>query len=226
MSLYGKKGLHFKWSDNNEKLKKLDTVSFNLPAFRSQDGFAVCPMAGACATVCYARQGRYVIAPVRATREFNLALVRSLKGAKIADLLAEDISKFRQTVIRVHDSGDFFDQNYLSAWLTVASMFPDKRFYAYTKSLHLDWTATPSNFQKVQSVGGLMDKSINPKESHSRIFASHKDRLVAGYVNGNINDAPAIRGDNKIGLVYHGTKHLKDGQVRWLSLRPVLGPSQ
>jgi len=66
-----------------------------------------------------------------------------------------------------------------------------------------------------------MDDAINPEESHSRIFASHRDRREAGYVNGNTNDKPAIRGDQKIGLVYHGTRNLKEGQVRWLKENAV-----
>ena len=51
-------GLTLHWSDGNEKLKRTRVVSFNLPAFRSADGFVVCPGAAGCANVCYARQGR------------------------------------------------------------------------------------------------------------------------------------------------------------------------
>lgn len=207
--------LHLKWSTGNEKLKKLDTISFNLPAFRSADGFHVCPKAGACATLCYARQGRFMMPAVAATREFNLAVVRGNLDDFVA-MASADLARIKNKIVRVHDSGDFFSQEYMDAWFTLARLHPKKRFYAYTKSLHLDRSRKPRNFQIIQSVGGLLDAQINTRSSHSKIFATVKDRKLAGYVNGNVNDGPAIRGERRIGLVYHGNKHLKDGQVRWL----------
>jgi hypothetical protein len=207
--------LNLKWSKGNTKLEKLDTVSFNLPAFKSADGFKVCPKAGACATVCYARQGRYVMPNVAKSREFNLAIVRD-SVERFEALAAEDLGRIRNRIVRVHDSGDFFSQRYLDAWFRLAERFPEKKFYAYTKSLHLDWSGCPGNFQLIQSVGGLMDDAIDKRKSHSRIFASHHDRIKAGYVNGNKDDQPAIDGERAIGLVYHGVRNLKEGQIRWL----------
>lgn len=208
--------MNLKWSTANSKLKKTGTVSFNLPAFRSADGFVVCPKAGGCATLCYARQGYYVMPQVAATREFNLAAVRkSLKAfteAAVADLQ----SRPKWRTIRIHDSGDFFSQDYLNAWFKVVAAFPEKRFYAYTKSLHLDFSAAPANLQIIQSAGGIMDKQIDTAKSHSRIFATKADMKAAGYTDGNKTDQPAIDGVQRIGLVYHGTKNLKAGQIRWL----------
>jgi hypothetical protein len=211
---------NLKWSKNNTKLKKTDTISFNLPAFKSEDGFKVCPKAGACATLCYARQGHYVVPVVSKAREFNLKIVRGNLRTFIR-MAIEDLSRVKNKTVRVHDSGDFFSQDYLDSWLTIAKVFPKKKFYAYTKSLHLDFSRRPDNFQIVQSVGGLMDDAIDPTKSHSRIFATHKDRKDAGYINGNLSDAPAIKGERAIGLVYHGTKNLKEGQIRWLKLNVI-----
>jgi protein gp88 len=207
--------LRLKWSTGNEKLKKLDTISFNLPAFKSADGFKVCPQAGACATVCYARQGRYIMPTVAAAREYNLAMVRR-SIPQFVRLALADLANIRHRIVRIHDSGDFFSQAYLDAWFSLARAFPAKRFYAYTKSLHLDWSRCPENFQRIQSMGGLMDGAIDRSQSHSRIFASVADRKRAGYVDGNENDQPAIDGVRRIGLVYHGTRSLKAGQVAWL----------
>lgn len=207
--------LNLKWSTGNEKLQKLDTVSFNLPAFRSADGFQVCPKAGACATLCYARQGRYIMPNVAASRESNLAKVRGDLTIFVREA-SEDLSNIKNKIVRVHDSGDFFSQGYMDAWFTLARLHPKKHFYAYTKSLHLAWRNAPKNFQIIQSVGGLLDGQINRRLSHSKIFATVSDRRRAGYVNGNKDDGPAIRGERKIGLTYHGNKNLKEGQVRWL----------
>jgi protein gp88 len=207
--------LNLKWSFGNSKLAKLDTVSFNIPAFRSADGFQCCPKAGACATLCYARQGRYILPNVAKAREFNLDIVRN-RLPDFIGLATDDLKLIKNSTVRVHDSGDFFSQEYMDAWFTIAKSFPDKKFYAYTKSLHLDRSRCPKNFQIIQSVGGLMDDQINRRRSHSRIFSSHYQRRKAGYCNGNTNDKPAIDGVIKIGLVYHGVKKLKEGQRRWL----------
>jgi hypothetical protein len=211
---------HLKWSFGNSKLAKLDTVSFNIPAFRSADGFHCCPKAGACATLCYARQGRYILPNVAAAREFNLAIVRGPLG-EFEDWAIEDLSKIKNSTVRVHDSGDFFSQAYMDSWFTIAKAYPEKKFYAYTKSLHLDRKRCPKNFQIIQSVGGLMDDQINTRKSHSRIFSTVYQRRKAGYVDGNKNDKPAIDGVIKIGLVYHGVKNLKEGQKRWLDSNEV-----
>ena len=209
------KHLNLRWSFSNSKLAKLDTVSFNIPAFRSADGFKTCPKAGLCATVCYARQGRYMMPNVQAPREFNLEIARGNQNVFQAAAIA-DLRKIKNNLVRVHDSGDFFSQAYMNSWFYIASQFPEKKFYAYTKSLHLDRSKQPKNFQIVQSVGGLMDHKINPKQSHSRIFASDADRKKAGYVDGNVNDQPAIDGITRIGLVFHGTKKLTENQIIWL----------
>lgn len=207
--------MNLKWSSGNEKLAKLDTISFNLPAFRSADGFHVCPKAGGCASLCYARQGRYIMPTVAAAREFNLTKVRGDLGVFVREAI-EDLQRKRAKTIRIHDSGDFFSQEYLNAWFTIVASFPERKFYAYTKSLHLDYNKCPKNLQIVQSVGGLLDHKINRRKSHSRIFATVADRKAAGYVDGNKDDKPAIDGVRKIGLVYHGTRNLKPGQVTWL----------
>ena len=157
---------------------------------------------------------------VQAPREFNLAIARD-NLTEFKRMAIADLKKIKNKTVRVHDSGDFFSQGYMNSWFDVASQFPEKRFYAYTKSLHLNREHQPSNFQIVQSVGGLLDDMIDPKQSHSRIFASDADRKKAGYVDGNKNDQPAIDGVTRIGLTYHGVKNLLDKQVIWLQENSV-----
>ncbi len=212
------KVLNLKWSTGNSKLKKTGTISFNLPAFKSADGFKVCPMAGLCAGLCYAQQGRIAASFAQKPREENLAAVRGDLTTFVSNAIA-DLGRFRNTSVRVHDSGDFFSQDYLNAWAAIAQAVPSKKFYAYTKSMHLDFSVLPANFQIVQSMGGLMDSAIDTSKSHAKIFASHEDREAAGYVNGNLNDGPAIAGDRAIGLVYHGVRNLTSGQA--IRLRAV-----
>ena len=129
---------NLKWSFNNSKVGKLDAVSFGIPAFESADGFKTCPMAGACAAVCYARQGTYRWPAVVAARELNLKIARTIDGGmnewwEFVRLANSDLHRIKNKLVRVHDSGDFFNQRYLDAWIKLAEYHPGKRFYAYTK---------------------------------------------------------------------------------------------
>jgi len=209
--------MHLKWSFANTKVSKLDAVSFGIPAFESADGFKTCPKAGACAGICYARQGRYLMPNVQKAREFNLEKARGPLANFVREAV-EDLKTVKNKIVRVHDSGDFFSQAYLDAWYKIARAFPEKTFYAYTKSLHLQlWKGRPNNFQIIQSEGGKLDKSIDEDKPHARIFSTDYRRKKAKYGDGHKTDWLAINGAKKIGLVYHGTKKLTKAQKEYWS---------
>jgi len=199
------KHLLLKWSNNNRKLKKTGTVAFSLPAIQA------CPQAGTCAAICYSTQGAYVYPNVKAARQFNFN-VAQFQRPYFEQALYHDLNLIKQESIRIHDSGDFFDQAYLDTWLRIMLLFPQKQFYAYTKSLHLDFSLAPSNFTRIQSQGGKLDRFIDYSKPHARIFTTDEVRINAGYCDGNINDGPAQRGEVLIGLVYHGNRGLTEAQ--------------
>ena len=139
----------------------------------------------------------------------------------IADLnqmvVPSKICRKPYNVVRLHDSGDFYSQEYLDAWATIAATFPRVIFYAYTKSLHLSFDNVPANLHIIQSVGGRHDNLVQLGSSHSRIFSSHAARKRAGYLDGNLSDIPAIQGKVKIGLVAHGNRKLTPAQIKYFS---------
>lgn len=145
-------------------------------------------------------------------REENLEKILALTPAKLAKTLMSDVSSMRTiTHIRLHDSGDFFSRPYYHAWLAVAGRFSDITFYAYTKSIpFLNWDKHPENFRVTQSLGGRRDYDIDYRKPHAKIFASEHERVDAGYCDGNESDIPAIIGETKIGLVYHGVRNLTE----------------
>jgi hypothetical protein len=209
------------WVTGNSKLAKLKTIGWGIPAnidFTDADGVErnTCPRAGACAGVCYAKQGQYVVGSTKAARA--RALAQTMTATFAADAIA-DLTRFERLgyrTVRVHDSGDFYSQSYLNAWYAIARALPGLKFYSYTKSLHLDlWSGKPGNFQLVQSEGGKMDDAIDASKPHSRIFSSHAARRAMGYGDGSNTDTLAIRGHGKIGLVYHGPKKLTAAQTRY-----------
>ncbi len=214
-----------KWTKGNEKLNKPNGGAYNIIGFGipadydyNRDGvsFNTCPSALACKAVCYAKQGRYKMPNVANARLSNL--YASLESNFVSDAVSDLTYHAKRgiNVVRLHDSGDFYSQEYLDAWKKIAQALPDMVFYAYTKSLHLDlYSDKPDNFKLVQSLGGVYDKRVDTSKPHSRIFSSDAARIAADYVDGNVNDVPAIEGVTRIGLVYHGVKKLTVAQANF-----------
>ena len=212
-------------SDGNAKLSKPNgglykILGFGIPADHSMTlngvQFNTCPGAKACRGVCYAKQGRYIMPNVVAAKAGNLQA--SLAPSFVDDMVAAIMRRRSFNTIRIHDAGDFYSQEYYNAWCRIAARLPDHTFYAYTKSLHLDlWTGKPANLRIVQSLGGKWDSRVDLSRPHARIFSSDEARIAAGYVDGNVNDLPAIDGIVNIGLVFHGTRKLTLAQIEYFS---------
>jgi hypothetical protein len=211
------------WILGNAKLQKTSggefgrVVGFGIPADTDIEidgrNFNTCPGALACRGVCYAKQGAYLWASTVAARKRSLD--QTLTDTFAADAIA-DLQAMRGVgVVRIHDSGDFYSQKYLDAWCDIARALPSIIFYAYTKSLHLNFNGAPTNLRITQSLGGKFDNLVQLGKPHSRIFSTDEARVAAGYVDGNESDAPAIKGLVQIGLVYHGNKKLTDAQSRF-----------
>jgi len=180
-----------KFSTGNGKLK--NRLIFSLPA-----GYS-CPHAGVCKTFADRTTGSITDLPqltgttaddfrcfaamsevrpnVREARWHNWDLLRETihmngnQAMLLRDLI--DLSLLTQPpkkLIRIHESGDFWTENYMKAWIMVAQGRPDQTFYAYTKSLGM-WInladIIPSNFYLTASYGGTLDYLI-PK--HPDLF--------------------------------------------------------
>lgn len=210
-----------KWSKGNTKLEKTsggayNVIGFGIPADHTFNGLNTCPGASACKAVCYAKQGRYRMPNVANSKLNNLE--ETLKASFVTNAVESLKKEKRYDTVRIHDAGDFYSQEYYDQWIDIARALPEHIFYAYTKALHLDlYSNLPENFRIVQSLGGKYDNLVDMNKPHSRIFATEAARLSAGYVDGNVNDVPAIEGDINIGLVYHGVKKLTLPQINYFS---------
>lgn len=70
--------------------------------------------------------------------------------------LIDDLRAIEDSVdyVRIHESGDFFAQYYLNMWIEVIKLFPNLKFYFYTKSENiLDFSVmlTLPNVNRVKS---------------------------------------------------------------------------
>ena len=210
----------------NNKIAKsnddnLTIYNYGIPALETIiDGeiFVTCPMAGECAKGCYAQMGAYAWENVNSAYKFRL--MQSLK-VNFPDLLQQELNpkiktalrKQKQLVIRIHDSGDFYDLTYIKKWLKIIQANPTVKFYAYTKQVIIfkkmqERGQVPDNFTLIFSEGGKADHLINTAtDRHSRVFLTESDLISAGYDDASENDTVAFNSlTGKIGLIYHGYK--------------------
>lgn len=138
-------------SFGNKKLPK-DTLIFNIPAR------VTCPgRTKFCGAKCYALKAERIYPQVLPARQANFEETRR---PAFRDHMEETIRKHAHKIkrVRVHESGDFYNQAYLQDWFFIAQRFPGITFYAYTKSFHLNFDAKPGNFVLIAS----FDKSTGP----------------------------------------------------------------
>jgi len=212
----------------NAKMKKSseeDVVIYNfgIPAFLSQSGIKTCPNAGNCAAGCYARSGTFLWNNVQGAYERRLLLTQHSLFAEVIMFEVDKLiskAKGKKVLLRIHDSGDFYSEEYQKMWYDIAESYssrPDVLFYAYTKSVSqtkaLD-SIKPANFEIIFSLGGKEDHLIDQaNDRHSKVFEEDSELEQEGYINATDDDKKAIGANKKIGLVYHGAKGF--GKTNW-----------
>jgi len=125
-------------SRGNKKLPS-STAIFNLPAGRT------CPNSTAqCRKFCYARKAERIYPAVLPFRMRNWDLT---KQETFVALVSSELSRARTiTTVRIHESGDFYSEDYFKKWIRIAEAHPNLIFYAYTKVPRLGVFTRPKNF--------------------------------------------------------------------------------
>ena len=211
----------------NRELKRLGIWNWSLPAFAGKlpDGrnYNTCPSAGICAQACYARNGTYLFPNVRARHQENLRLVLDdLTGWKQAMLDELSREKFFNAWVRIHDSGDFFSREYLSAWLDVMRARRRTNFYAYTKEVtafrELVEPDPPRNFWWVYSYGGRQDSKLDPtKDRVADVFPDEASISAEGWHSQAESDLLAVLGPAPVGIPANNISRFRAKQAgrRW-----------
>jgi hypothetical protein len=216
--------LKFGKGSNNAKLRKLEeklsrkVYTFSLPA-----GYT-CPGANKCLTKfdratgkivdgsqqefrCFAASMEAVFTGFRDNNSSNLELLKEAGNREnMRDLILASLPA-KAEVVRIHVSGDFYSEEYLLAWIDVATARPDVSFYAYSKSLrflvnHLD--EVPSNLSITASEGGRWDSLIQEYGlKSSRVVMSTEEASVLG-LDIDHDDSHAAVGQDSFALLIHG----------------------
>lgn len=205
-------------------MQKTGTVIFNfgIPAFRSDTGLITCPNAKNCVAGCYARSGTYRFSVAVKAYEKRLAVTLSDNFVQVmssAIQLKKIEAGKKSLFIRIHDSGDFYNEVYLKKWIDIINNNPSVQFYAYTKQVAMfkkfkALGLIPDNFTTIFSLGGKQDHLIDVNtDRHAKVYSSSR-KLDKGYINATNNDLFAIsKTTHKVGLVYHGVK--KYNNTNW-----------
>jgi hypothetical protein len=215
---------------------KIPHYNFNLPA-----GFT-CPFASKCLSKADPTTGKLTdgpnidfrcsaageearYPPTRAQRWSNFEALKAIgldNVPKMADAIVQAINHNlprSHRTFRLHASGDFFNKNYLKAWIEVARRMPDITFYTYTKSIPyiLENLPLPNNFLVTVSKGGQQDALIDRNglkfsvvvfsEEEAANYVWH-DKSGKQHVGLEIDhdDSHAWKDDKPFALLIHGTQ--------------------
>ena len=157
---------------------------------------------------CYAASDEAKSPQVRAARHWNFELLRRETEYEMVKRINASLPK-KAKIIRIHVSGDFFNQKYFNAWVSVAKLNPNILFYAYTKSLKY-WieyhTSLPTNLKLTAS----WDKSNSRLIQHYKlkfakvVFNEEEARILNLEIDHD--DTHAYIGDKSFALLIHGTQ--------------------
>jgi hypothetical protein len=205
---------------SNSELRPDGIYNWSIPALAAKlsngTNIKTCPNAGACATVCYARNGTYNFSNVKGRHVKNLEYILEDPQGWFAQML-EEVSKpkMRGKHVRIHDAGDFFSEDYLQMWLKLARLVPEVTFYCYTKEVSMFKRVLsegcPSNFKYLFSMGGKEDHLIDKEnDRHAEVFPDDAAILDAGYMNQSASDLLAITlPTNKVGIPQNNIPQFK-----------------
>jgi hypothetical protein len=221
--------LHF--ATHNSKINKLahslglkntQVVAFDLPA-----GYT-CPCADTCQSFsnresgkitdgknckirCYAASIESAFTSARNAHWRNFEALKNLSTKEMVELILSELPK-NVKVVRIHSSGDYFAKRYFQAWVKVAEIRTDIKFFGYTKILDYVNADKPDNFRLVYSFGGKMDskKTCEPTAYIVKDIAEAIIRgLLVSCADNPADDFDFIMEGKTFALVLHGTQPAK-----------------
>jgi hypothetical protein len=145
-------------------------------------------------------------------RKHNFDSLRKLSTGEMIDLINNSLPK-NAGIVRIHVAGDFFNQQYMEAWYSVAVANPDKLFYAYTKSLRF-WHSINEfpilhNFVLTASYGGRDDWRIDEYDMRfAKVVYSEQEAHDLGLAIDHDDThaaKPSLR-NQSFALLLHGTQ--------------------
>jgi len=156
---------------------------------------------------CYAASDEAKSPQTRAARHWNFELLKHETEHEMFRRLNVSLPK-KAKIVRIHVSGDFFNQRYFNAWARVASHNPNILFYAYTKSLKywIDHGSIPDNLKLTASWDESNSSIIIMKNlKFAKVVFSEEEAAELG-LEIDHDDTHAYKGNKSFALLLHGTQ--------------------
>lgn len=223
MALYHKESYMTMLTTGNSKLKRTCKKRGILVGVFTLPAQLTCPRRDVCTNWCYASVGPYLFPAPANHAHSNYRISRSnefidLMVAEIQDLIEKGRKQNKKVYIRLHDSGDFYDDRYINMWKELISCFGGVQFYCYTKShvrlLELEMNKL-DNFTIIPSKGGKDDDKITT--AHAFVVPVGTTTLPPNCEFGDMDDdlhsVDCIKAGKSVALVAHGARKFKVGKV-------------
>ena len=186
--------------------KKMNVRLFNfgIPAYMSMTGLKTCPFAQECVEFCYGLGGCYQFSNVKPAFEKRLAVTLT---SNFITLATNEIIRKKIEFLRVHDTGDYYSEEYLQKWFKIARLNPEVNFYSYTNNVEMiKKSKIPENFDFIFSSYGKQKNLIKPNDRQAKIFENELYLKFKGFENCSENDLLSTKWfseNKKVGLIKH-----------------------
>jgi hypothetical protein len=246
--------LHF--SRENKKLEKLalevyakqgiypNVYSMSIPSGRAE----TCPYADKCKAYvgsdgklvkddeyidyrCYSASMEALYPAQLKSRDYNFDLLKDCNNdvQELTTLINASIP-IEAHIIRIHVGGDFYSQPYFDAWLNVAMLNRNRRFYAYTKSLPFWVNRLDSiklgeyqNMELIASRGGTKDKLINEHQLKEAVVVYSEQEAKERNLEIDYTDYLACYGKESFALLIHGVQPKRINQtIKTIDIKPKI----
>ena len=161
---------------------------------------------------CYAASDEAKSPQVRAARHWNFELLRHETEYEMFRRIQASLPK-KAEIIRIHVSGDFFNQKYFNAWASIAKLNPKILFYAYSKSLKYwleykeePYTDIPTNLKLTASWDHSNHQLIKQHQLKFARVVFSEEEAAKLELEIDHDDSHAYKGDKSFALLLHGTQ--------------------
>jgi len=245
-----------KFSSENKKLEKLalevhkqkgiyrNVYSMSIPSGRAE----TCPYADKCKAYvgsdgklvsrddyidyrCYSASMEALYPAQLKQRNYNFELLKACNNDRheLMNLINASIPVEAQ-IIRIHVGGDFYSQPYFDAWLNVAMLNREIRFYAYTKSLPFWVSRLDSiklgeyqNMELIASRGGTKDKLIDEYGLKEAVVVYSEQEAKERNLEIDYTDYLACYGKESFALLIHGVQPKRINQtIKTIDIKPKI----
>jgi len=245
-----------KFSRENKKLEKLalevhkqkgiyrNVYSMSIPSGRAE----TCPYADKCKAYvgsdgklvsrddyidyrCYSASMEALYPAQLKQRNYNFELLKACNNDRheLMNLINASIPVEAQ-IIRIHVGGDFYSQPYFDAWLNVAMLNREIRFYAYTKSLPFWVSRLDSiklgeyqNMELIASRGGTKDKLIDEYGLKEAVVVYSEQEAKERNLEIDYTDYLACYGKESFALLIHGVQPKRINQtIKTIDIKPKI----